>query len=275
MADQGLQPHTVTLDHLHRFAYTLIDLGISPVSVCRILSGVRSWFHYLLSQGIITADPTEMLEMPRRPAHLPTVLTVDEVDALEAAIDLSEPTGHRDRAIIELLYSCGLRVSELCSLTLADVYTADAFLNVIGKGSKQRFVPMSPRAVRELQFWLDDRCHITPKPGEDDYLFLSFRRRQHLSRITVFHTIQVLAARAGITRPISPTPCATPSPPTSSRAVPTSEPYKPCSATKAYAPPSSTPTSTASSCASNSKSTCHVRCNGLRLICSVTCLGSR
>ena len=187
MADQGLQPHTVTLDHLHQFAYTLIDLGISPVSVCRILSGVRSWFHYLLSQGIITADPTEMLEMPRRPAHLPTVLTIAEVDALEAAIDLSEPTGHRDRAIIELLYSCGLRVSELCNLTLADVYTADAFLNVIGKGSKQRFVPMSPRAVRELQFWLDDRCHITPKPGEDDYLFLSFRRRQHLSRITVFH----------------------------------------------------------------------------------------
>ena len=180
MADQGLQPHTVTLDHLHQFAYTLIDLGI------------------------ITADPTEMLEMPRRPAHLPTVLTIAEVDALEAAIDLSEPTGHRDRAIIELLYSCGLRVSELCNLTLADVYTADAFLNVIGKGSKQRFVPMSPRAVRELQFWLDDRCHITPKPGEDDYLFLSFRRRQHLSRITVFHTIQVLAARAGITRPISP-----------------------------------------------------------------------
>lgn len=204
MADQGLRPHTVTLDHLHRFAYTLIDLGISPVSVCRILSGVRSWFHYLLSQGVITADPTEMLEMPRRPAHLPTVLTIAEVDALEAAIDLSEPTGHRDRAIIELLYSCGLRVSELCNLTLADVYTADAFLNVIGKGSKQRFVPMSPRAVRELQFWLDDRCHITPKPGEDDYLFLSFRRRQHLSRITVFHTIQVLAARAGITRPISP-----------------------------------------------------------------------
>ena len=204
LADQGLTPQTTNLDHLHRFAYTLIDLGISPVSVCRILSGVRSWFHYLLAQGIITADPTAMLEMPRRPAHLPTVLTVAEVDALEAAIDLSEPTGHRDRAIIELLYSCGLRVSELCTLTLTDIYADEAFLSVVGKGNKQRLVPMSPRAVRELQFWLADRCHITPKPGEDDYLFLSFRRSKHLSRITVFHIIQVLAARAGIDRPISP-----------------------------------------------------------------------
>lgn len=142
--------------------------------------------------------------MPQRGEHLPTVLTVEEVDALENAVDLSQDEGQRDRAIIEVLYSCGLRVSELCSLQLSNVYFDEGFVRVLGKGRKQRMVPMSGRAVQELQLWLDDRAQIVPKDGEEDYVFLSHRRRQHLSRITVFHIMQVLAERAGITRAISP-----------------------------------------------------------------------
>lgn len=144
------------------------------------------------------------MEMPQRGEHLPTVLTVEEVDALENAVDLSQDEGQRDRAIIEVLYSCGLRVSELCSLQLSNVYFDEGFVRVLGKGRKQRMVPMSGRAVQELQLWLDDRAQIVPKDGEEDYVFLSHRRRQHLSRITVFHIMQVLAERAGITRAISP-----------------------------------------------------------------------
>ena len=165
---------------------------------------MRSFFHFLVEDGYLSADPTELMEMPQRGEHLPTVLTVEEVDALENAVDLSQDEGQRDRAIIEVLYSCGLRVSELCSLQLSNVYFDEGFVRVLGKGRKQRMVPMSGRAVQELQLWLDDRGQIVPKEGEEDYVFLSHRRRQHLSRITVFHIMQVLAERAGITRAISP-----------------------------------------------------------------------
>lgn len=111
------------------------------------------------------------MEMPQRGEHLPTVLTVEEVDALENAVDLSQDEGQRDRAIIEVLYSCGLRVSELCSLQLSNVYFDEGFVRVLGKGRKQRMVPMSGRAVQELQLWLDDRAQIVPKDGEEDYVF--------------------------------------------------------------------------------------------------------
>ena len=202
--DEQADPFHPTLDVLHRFAFTLYDLGIAARSVRRILSGVRSFYRFLLLDGYIDADPTELLESPKVPQHLPTVLTLDEVDRLEAAIDLSLPEGRRDHAIIEMLYSCGLRVSELCGLLLSDLFLDEGFIRVNGKGSKQRLVPISPRAVHELQLWQADRCHISIRPGEKDYVFVSHRRGRHLSRITVFHNLKVYAEAAGIGKPISP-----------------------------------------------------------------------
>lgn len=204
MEDEGLEARDVRLDDLHRFAATLYDIGLLPTTTSRILSGVRSFFRFLVEDGYIDEDPTELMEMPQRGEHLPTVLTVEEVDAIEAAVDMNQEEGQRDRTIVEVLYSCGLRVSELCNLQLAHIFLDDGFLQVMGKGNKQRLVPISTRAVSELRLWLTDRATITPKEGEEDYVFLSHRRRQHLSRITVFHVLKLLAERAGITRSISP-----------------------------------------------------------------------
>ena len=142
--------------------------------------------------------------MPKRPDHLPTVLTVQQIDDLENAADLSSEEGQRDKTIVEVLYSCGLRVTELCTLKLSDLFLDEGFIRVLGKGSKQRLVPISPRAIKELNLWFLDRCHIDIKSGEEDYVFLSFRRKQHLSRITVFHILQILANKAGIEKTISP-----------------------------------------------------------------------
>lgn len=192
------------LDMLHRFAFTLMDVGISQTSVSRILSGVRSFFRFLLVEEYIDADPTELLESPRRPKHLPEVLSTEEIDSMENIIDLSLPEGQRDRAIIEVLYSCGLRVSELCGLLISDLFLDESFIRVTGKGSKQRLVPISPRAVKELNLWFACRCHISIKPGEEDYVFVSARRGRHLSRITVFHNLRLYAEMCGITKTISP-----------------------------------------------------------------------
>ena len=204
LADQQTDLLSVKLDDLHRFAFALHDIGIMPTSIGRILSGVRSFYHFLHLEGYIQSDPTELLEWPKQPQHLPTVLTLDEVNRLEGAIDLSTDEGHRDRAIIEMLYSCGLRVSELCGLLLSDIFLDEGFIRVLGKGSKQRLVPISPKAIEELNLWFADRCHIDIKPGEEDYVFVSHRRGRHLSRITVFHNIKVYADAAGIDKVISP-----------------------------------------------------------------------
>ena len=204
LADEGIDVRSCTLDDLHRFAASLHDIGISAVSVARILCGVRSFFTFLLQDGYIEADPTELLESPKKPEHLPAVLTLQEVDALEAAIDQSLPEGRRDHAMIEVLYSCGLRVSELCGLQLSDLFLDEGFLRVTGKGNKQRLVPVSPKAMGELKRWTDERRLIDIRPGEEDYVFVSHRRGRHLSRITVFHNLQVYARLAGIEKNISP-----------------------------------------------------------------------
>lgn len=204
LSDEGLEARDVKLDDLHRFAASLYDLGIAASSIARILSGVRSYFDFLLKEGYIDSDPTELLESPKKPERLPEVLTVEEIDRLETAIDLSQPEGQRDRAIIEMLYSCGLRVSELCSLLLSDLFLDEGFLRILGKGNKQRLVPISEKAIHELKLWFAERCHINTKPGEEDYVFISHRRGKHLSRITVFHNLQVYAERAEITKKISP-----------------------------------------------------------------------
>lgn len=202
--DEGIDYLHATLDDFHRFALALYDLGIAQTSIGRILSGVRSFYRFLLIEGYIEDDPTELLESPKRPRRLPTVLTLDEVDRIEDAIDLSLPQGQRDRAIIEMLYSCGLRVSELCGLLLSDLFLDEGFIRITGKGSKQRLVPISPRAVKELNLWFASRCHINIRKGEEDYVFVSEQRGKHLSRITVFHNLRIYAELAGINKTISP-----------------------------------------------------------------------
>ena len=204
LTDEGLNPQDVVLDDLHRFASTLYDMSISPRSIARILSGVRSLYYFLLVEGYIEKDPTELLESPKVGAHLPEVLTAEEIEAIESTIDQSLPEERRDYIIIEMLYSCGLRVSELCELCISDLFLKEGYMRVRGKGSKQRLVPMSERMVELLEQWLQERSEMDIKPGEEDYVFISHRRKKRLSRITVFHNIKVYAERAGITKNISP-----------------------------------------------------------------------
>lgn len=204
LEEENCRVEDVTLETLHRFTWILYDLGISARSVVRMLSGLRSFYRFLLVDGYIETDPTLLLESPKLGKHLPEVLSTDEIDAIIAAIDLSLPWGQRDRCVIEMLYSCGLRVSELCHLRLSDLYLDEGFLRVTGKGNKQRLVPISARAIRELQFWFVDRNEIEAKPGEEDFVFISHRRKKRLSRITVFHNIKIYAEQAGITKTISP-----------------------------------------------------------------------
>ncbi|MBQ5729861.1 MAG: tyrosine recombinase XerD [Bacteroidaceae bacterium] len=204
LSDEGIRPQDVVLDDLHRFASTLYDMGISPRSIARTLSGVRSLYYFLVVEGYIEKDPTELLESPKVGAHLPEVLTAEEIEAIESTIDQSLPEERRDYIIIEMLYSCGLRVSELCELCISDLFLKEGYMRVRGKGSKQRLVPMSERMVELLEMWLQERSEMDIKLGEEDYVFLSHRRKKRLSRITVFHNIKVYADRAGITKNISP-----------------------------------------------------------------------
>lgn len=200
----GLDFRSLTLDDFHHFLAGLADVGIHPRSQARILSGIRSFYRFLCIEKEIDNDPTELLETPKVGRHLPEVLTTEEIDAMIAAIDLSTPEGHRNRAILEMLYSCGLRVSELCHLHLSDLFLEERFIRVLGKGSKERLVPMSGRAVEELNLWFYDRNLIRIKPGNEDFVFLSLRRGTPLSRITIFYWVKELAKSAGVTRNISP-----------------------------------------------------------------------
>lgn len=204
LKNAGLQPESVKLENLEHFAAGLHDIGITPRSQARILSGVRSFYKFLLMDRRIDALPTELLPSPKIGEHLPEVLSVEEIDRIISGIDLSEKEGQRNRAIIEMLYSCGLRVSELCNLLISDIWRDEGFVKVMGKGRKERFVPISGRALRELSLWEEYRCHINIRPGNEDYVFLSFKRGRKLSRITVFHIVKVLAENAGITKEISP-----------------------------------------------------------------------
>lgn len=202
--DEKIDFLKVELDHFHSFAAALMDVGIGERSIARILSGVRSFYKFLVLDGYLEQDPTELLESPKIGKHLPEVLSVEEIDAIEGVIDVSTPEGQRDRAAIEILYSCGLRVSELCNLLLSDLFLDEGFLRVTGKGNKQRLVPISERAIRELKAWFAFRDSINIKPGEEDYVFISAARKKHLSRITVFHNIKVYAEQADIQKTISP-----------------------------------------------------------------------
>ncbi len=200
---EGIAIADVKPDDLQRFAAGLHDIGIHPRSQARILSGIKSFFHFLVLADYQEADPSELLEGPKIGFRLPEVLTVQEIDAIIAAVDMEKNEGQRNRAILETLYSCGLRVSELCNLKLSELYFQEGFIKVEGKGSKQRLVPISQRAVKEIEYWLMDRRHWRIKPGCEDFVFLA-RWGKAISRIMVFHLIKELADKAGITKNISP-----------------------------------------------------------------------
>lgn len=203
LEQEGKDIREVQLEDLQHFAATLHDIGIHPRSQCRILSGVRSFFRFLQTDGWRDDDPTELLESPVLGEHLPEVLSAEEVDMLENSIDLSKWEGHRNRAIIEVLFSCGLRVSELVNLKLSNLYIEEQYVRIFGKGSKERLVPISPKAIKELNNWFIDRNLMKIKPGEEDYVFLN-RRGSHLTRVMILIMIKQQAEIAGITKTISP-----------------------------------------------------------------------
>ena len=203
LKEKEIELTDVTLSHLEEFSASLHDCGICPRSQARILSGIRSFYHFLVLEDCIETDPCELLESPQTGFKLPEVLTLEEIDNLIGSIDLSTPEGQRNRAILETLYSCGLRVSELCHLKLSDLYLEEGFIKVDGKGNKQRLVPISPRAIRELQLYFIDRNSQEIKTGYEDYVFIS-RKGTNISRIMVFHIIKVLAEAIGLTKKISP-----------------------------------------------------------------------
>ena len=201
--ENDLDPITLRLEDLEHFSATLHDIGIQAVSQCRILSGVRSFFRYLQLDGYRDDDPTELLESPQIGNHLPEVLSTEEVDILESAIDLSKWEGQRNKAIIEVLFSCGLRVSELVNLQISNIFFDEEFVRVIGKGSKERLVPISEKAIKEIKLWFIDRNLMKIKKGEEDFVFLN-RRGARLTRTMILIMLKRLAVDAGIQKTISP-----------------------------------------------------------------------
>lgn len=204
IADCGGNLLEVTLEQLREFLASLADVGINARSQARILSSLRSFYGFLKLDGFIGDDPTELIKSPKIGMHLPDVLTLQEIDDIINSIDLSKKEGQRNRAMIEVLYSCGLRVSELCSLRMSDLYLQEQFIRITGKGDKQRLVPISERAIAELEAYFPDRNMIPIKPGYEDYVFVSERLKKPLSRIMVFHFIKQLVAAAGIEKSVSP-----------------------------------------------------------------------
>ncbi len=203
LSQRDLSPLDVKLEDLEQFAASLHEYSIGARSQSRVLFGVRSFYRFLTLDGFIEVDPTELLESPILPKHLPSYLSTEEVDRLEDSIDLDSNEGQRNRAIIEVLFSCGLRVSELVNLKFSDLNLDEHFMHVTGKGDKERLVPISDRAITELQRWFIDRDRLKVKPGEEDYVFLN-RRGHHLTRVMILIMVKRQAEVAGIKKTISP-----------------------------------------------------------------------
>lgn len=203
LSEENIKLREVSLETLQLFLGQLHDLGISARSQARIVSGLKSFFHYLTLECYIDENPTLLLESPQLGTHLPEVLTVDEIDAMIACIDMSKNEGQRNKAIIETMYGSGLRVSELVNLEISRVYLEEGYVLVLGKGSKERMVPLSEMAVNEITLYIEQRKHMYVKPGEENILFLN-RRGARLTRVMIFYIIKELAALAGIAKEISP-----------------------------------------------------------------------
>jgi integrase/recombinase XerD len=199
-----VQPEQITSEHIMDFLKYINELGMSAHSQARILSGIKSFYKYLLMENVIVNDPSHLIETPRLGRKLPDTLSIEDIDILLNAIDLSTPEGGRNRAMIETLYSSGLRVSELVELKLTNVYADIGFLRVIGKGSKERLVPIGKDALKYMNIYIDQiRCHVPIKKDSENYVFLN-RRGSNLTRVMVFMIIKELAIRAGIKKNISP-----------------------------------------------------------------------
>jgi integrase/recombinase XerD len=203
-SDEGIDFRTVTLEQLDQFAGQMREKGTSARSTTRTLSGVRSFYRFLQLEKEIPNDPTALLESPQIGKHLPEVLSLEEIEDIIGAIDASRPEGQRDRAIIETLYGCGLRITELCTLKISDLFLEDGYIRVHGKGRKERLIPIGGQAISELRAWFAVRQGLKVAPGEEDYVFISTTRGRHLSRISLFVFIKDYAQRAGITKNISP-----------------------------------------------------------------------
>jgi integrase/recombinase XerD len=202
--ESGLTPTTVTTDDLKQFIAGLYDLGLSARTQARIISGWKQFFDFLILEDIRKDDPSEGLDMPKTGRKLPEVLTIEEIDRMVSVVDLSTAEGQRNRAILETLYSCGLRVSELVNLQLQDCYFEDGFIRVIGKGNKERLVPVSPSVIEETNLYLThDRPRVPVKKGQERYVFLN-RRGSQLTRVMIFTLIRNYAMLAGIQKTISP-----------------------------------------------------------------------
>lgn len=203
LSEENKNLQEVSLNDLQQLIVQLYELGIHPRSIARSISGIKSFYKFLTLEEYIQNDPTELLESPKIGFKLPEVLTVDEINNIISTIDLSLPEGQRNRAILETLYSCGLRVSELISLRFSDMYLEEGFVRVLGKGNKQRLVPISPVAIKEIKLYLINRHLIKLKKEHEDILFLS-KRGTALSRIMIFHIIKQQTEIAGIKKTVSP-----------------------------------------------------------------------
>lgn len=199
----AISPEQVTHDHLKDFIHWINELGLSTATQSRIISGIKSFFQHLIIEDKIEQDPAELLEAPRLGRKLPEVLSVDEIDELIGAIDLSQPEGQRNKAIIETLYSCGLRVSELINLKISNSYLNKGFIRVIGKGDKERLVPISNKAIKEIKNYFPYRNQLKIDRSAEDILFLN-RRGKQLTRVMVFTIIRKLALKANLKKKVSP-----------------------------------------------------------------------
>jgi integrase/recombinase XerD len=204
MQTPPLKPDKITLSDLRAFLVFVIELGMIPTSQARIISGIKAFYKYLLMEDLVKTNPTELLEAPKTRRKLPEVLSIVDIDNLVNAIDLSKPEGPRNKAILEVLFSCGLRVSELTTLKISNLYLDIDFIKVTGKGSKERLIPIGSHAKKALKIWLEQvRMHLPIKKGEEDFVFLN-RRGAHLSREMIFMIINQLAAITGYTKNIGP-----------------------------------------------------------------------
>ena len=202
--DNKLQPATIQLINLEYFIEWIIILGIQPGSQARIISGLKSFFKYCITEQIISADPSALLEAPKLKRSLPDILHFNEIEQIIGEIDLSKPEGGRNKAILETLYSCGLRVTELVNLRISCLYLDVGFIRVIGKGDKERLVPIGSEAIKYINIYKNEiRVHIAIKSGQEDILFLN-RRGRHLTREMIFLIIKSLTKKAGLTKNISP-----------------------------------------------------------------------
>lgn len=201
---KGSGPETINLTTFQHFLSHQYDLGIAASSQARLISGIKAFYTYLVLENEVKQNPIDLIEAPNVGRRLPDVLSIADIDAIIAAVNMSSSSGQRDKAILETLYSCGLRVSELCSLQLSNLHADEGFLRVIGKGNKERLIPIGKAAMKYIQLYVDHvRRHQEIQPGQEDYIFLN-QRGKALSRVSVFNLIKKCTMKAGIQKTVSP-----------------------------------------------------------------------